>query len=92
MATTARKLDRTDVWAASMQRTLGRWAVTLIELVGIRVLQTLAEFSRTAGPGSMITIKRTRDGFTAQVTGPIVGGPPEPINMRSLTTFMEEID
>jgi len=92
VATTARILTRTDAWTESMQRTLGRWAATLLERVGTHVLQTLTEFSRSAGPGSMITIKRTRDGFTAQVTGPIVGGTPEPVTVESLTTLVEEID
>jgi hypothetical protein len=79
-------------WSEPMQRTLGRWGTTLAGLVGIPILQTITEFSRSAEPGSMITIKRTRDGFTAQVTGPIVGGVHEAFTMNSLSSFLEEID
>lgn len=92
MATTARKLARAEAWSESMQRALGRWAVRLAELVGAPVLQSLTEFSRSAGPGSMITIKRTHDGFTAQVTGPIVAGASEPATVEMLSTLMEGID
>jgi len=92
VASTVRKLSRIGTWSDSMQRIFARWAATLAELVGVRILQTLTEFSRSAGPGSMITIKRTGDGFTAQVTGPIVKGTPEPLTMDSLTLFLEGMD
>ena len=53
---------------------LGYWAASFTSLVGADVLKELATFARTAGTGSMLTIRCTRDGFTAQTTGPIVGG------------------
>ena len=53
---------------------LGHWAVGMLSALGTEVLQELGRFSREAGPGSMITIRRTRGGFTAQVTGAIVAG------------------
>jgi hypothetical protein len=53
---------------------LGHWTASFTALVGPDVLKELANFARTAGAGSMLTIRCTRDGFTAQTTGPIVGG------------------
>ena len=71
---------------------LGRWAVTLLNVMGVGVLGELGRFSRSAGPGAMITIKRTRDGFTAQVTGAIVGGGAEPLSVDAIQMLTVEID
>jgi len=69
---------------------LARWAAAVAEVLGTDVLRELLAFSRTAGPGAMITIRRTRDGFTAQVTAPIVGGPPRPVTPDSIEELMPE--
>jgi|SRR5262245_44873884 len=53
---------------------LGRWTASLLSLLGVEVLRELKRFSKMAGPGAMITIRRTRGGFTAQVTDAIIGG------------------
>ena len=48
-------------------------------IIGAEVLYQLTRFSKEAAPGAMLTIRCTRDGFTAQVTGPIVGGSATPL-------------
>ena len=65
-------------------RALAQWAAALLTVMGAQVLAELGRFSRGAGPGAMITIKRTRDGFTAQVTGAIVGGGAEPLTADAI--------
>lgn len=73
-------------------RSLGRWAAALLGTLGSEVLRELGRFARGAGPGSMITIRRTRDGFTAQVTGAIVGGRPAPISPDLIQLVTGEVD
>jgi hypothetical protein len=53
---------------------LGRSMASLLSFLGVEVLRELKWFSRAARPGSMITIRRTREGFTSQVTDAIIGG------------------
>jgi hypothetical protein len=71
-------------------RALGQWAFALASVFGVEVLRELGGFSRAAGPGAMITIKRTRDGFTAQVTGAIVGGRGVPVTVGELESITLE--
>jgi len=71
---------------------LGRWMASLLSILGAEVLGELRRFSKAAGPGAMITIRRTRDGFTAQVTGAIVGGrwhPPSASDISRIATDEE---
>lgn len=63
------------------------WAVRLADVLGADVMREITHFARMDVPGAQITIRRTRDGLTAQVTGPIVGG-----RCRELTReFVEEL-
>ena len=71
--------------------TLGRWAASLGDRLGLEVLREIAEFSKDAGPGAMLTIRHTRDGFTAQVTGAIVGGPPMPLTSEVIEELMRKL-
>jgi len=71
VATPARKL-MTERNEAIVR--LGRWTASFATLVGPEVLRELARFSQEAGPGAVFTVSCTRDGFTAQTIGPIVGG------------------
>jgi hypothetical protein len=71
-ATQARRFDRAD--DPARRDVLARWAEAIVESLGAEVLVELAGFAKNAGPGSMMTIRCTRDGYTSQVTGPIVGG------------------
>lgn len=66
---------------------LARWASTVADALGSDVLFELTGFVKSAGPGAMVTIRCTRDGFTAQVTGPIVGG-----KVRSLADVVVLMD
>jgi hypothetical protein len=50
------------------------WAMQLAHVLGADVMRELTRFTRMEVPGAQVTIRRTRDGLTAQVTGPIVGG------------------
>jgi hypothetical protein len=65
---------------------------SLLTTLGTEVLGELGRFSRAAGPGAMITIRRTHDGFTAQVTGSIVGGRPEPLSLQAIHGLTTEVD
>lgn len=71
---------------------LGRWAASLIAVLGSEVLGELGRFSRIPGPGATLTIRRTRDGFTAQVTGAIVGGRVEPLTPDSIRSIVVEVN
>lgn len=71
---------------------LGRWAGELVNVLGTRVMRSLAQFSRDAEPGAMLTVRCTRDGFTAQTTGPIVGGRPEPLTLDAIDILTREAD
>lgn len=71
---------------------LGRWAGELVNVLGTRVVRSLAEFARDAEPGAMLTVRCTRDGFTAQTTGPIVGGRPEPLTLDAIEMLTREAD
>ena len=71
---------------------LGRWAASLILVLGAEVLAELGHFSRVAVPGSTITIRRTRDGFTAQITGAVVGGRAEPLTPDSIRSIVVEVN
>lgn len=71
---------------------LGRWAASLLTAFGAEVLGELTRFSRGAGPGAMITIRRTREGFTAQITGAIVGGRAEPLTPDSIRSIVLEAE
>ena len=73
-------------------RELGRWAAELVVTLGAEVLGELARFSRATGPGAMITIRRTRDGFTAQVTGAIVSGRVTTLDVDSIGAIAAVID
>ena len=74
------------------QSPLERWAASFVALVGADVIRELASFSREAGPGSMITIRCNRDGFTAQVTGPIVGGRSQLMTPEAIFVMETELD
>jgi hypothetical protein len=89
MATVSQELGTPDDMNVSP---LGRWAARFAQAVGLRVLHQLIVFSRNATPGSMITIKCTREGFTAQVTGSIVGGRSAPISQAEMRDLMEDIE
>lgn len=73
-------------------RELGRWAAELVVTLGAEVLGELARFSRATAPGAMITIRRTRDGFTAQVTGGIVSGRAKTLDVDSIGAIAAVID
>ena len=75
-----------------MLSTLGTWASRLLEVLGAQVVAELSRFARDAGPGAMITIRRTRDGFTAQVTGAIVGGGPAELSPQAIRALILEAD
>lgn len=81
-----------DGHEATILDALGRWAATFVAAVGAGVLRELTSFSRAARPGSMITIKCTRDGFTAQVTGSIVGGRPLPLTAAEVAAIVDDIE
>jgi hypothetical protein len=70
----------------------GEWVGRVADIVGIDALLALAAFGRSAQPGAMLTIKCTRDGFTAQVTGPIVGGAPQPLTTDGIDELIEELE
>ena len=67
---------------------LGRWIAALVEVLGLRVMTELVEFASDSEPGAMITIRHTRDGFTAQVTGSIVGGHPQPLTPQAIRALV----
>ena len=69
MATTVRKLGPEDEAALAE---LGRWTASFATLVGVDVLRALAAFAREASNGAAITLRCEQDGFSAQVTGPVV--------------------
>jgi hypothetical protein len=71
---------------------LGRWAASFATLVGADVVRELAAFSRGAAPGSMITVRCNREGFTAQVTGPIVGGRGRLLTPEQIIDIANELD
>ena len=73
-------------------RVLGRWAASVLGSLGPNVLRELGRFTQLAGSGAMITIRRNRDGFTAQVTGPIVGGTTEPLTAMAIWAMTREIE
>ena len=73
-------------------RVLGRWAASVLGSLGPNVLRELGRFTQLAGSGAMITIRRNRDGFTAQVTGPIVGGATEPLTPAAIWAMTREIE
>jgi len=68
MATTVRKLGPEDEALAE----LGRWTASFATLVGVDVLRALAAFAREASTGAAITLRCEPEGFSAQVTGPVV--------------------
>ena len=53
--------------------TLTRWAIVFADAVGAVLMREMIDFIGEAKPGAMLTLRLTRDGFTVQVTGPIVG-------------------
>ena len=63
------------------------WAVQLTDVLGADVMRELTRFARMEVPGAQVTIRRTRDGLTAQVTGPIVGGQRRDVTLE----FVEEL-
>jgi hypothetical protein len=65
----------------------GAWAIHLAQVLGADVMQELTTFARMDVPGAQITIRRTRGGLTAQLTGPVVGGPPR----EPTPEFMQEL-
>ena len=73
-------MEAIDPWAIDgrdspeVSRLLAGWAGNLVRTLGPEVVRELSRFVGTTRAGGMITVRRTRDGFTAQVTGPIVGG------------------
>jgi len=69
---------------------LGRWFLAVSDALGARVIQSVTDFARTAEPGAMLTVRRTRDGFTAQTTGSIVGGAPEPFTLDAIDAITRE--
>jgi hypothetical protein len=66
------------------------WAVHLARELGAEVAGELTRFVRSDAPGAQITIRRTRDGLTAQVTGPIVGGRPREMTLELIEELMED--
>lgn len=71
---------------------LGRLTASLADAIGLRVLVELAAFARQAQSGAMLTIRRTRDGFTAQTTGQIVGGKPQPLTHQAIRDLLSLLD
>ena len=69
-----------------------RWISRLTQIVGLEVLHQLTRFSREATPGAMLTIRCTRDGFTAQTTGAIVGGSARPLTREAADELLQEIE
>jgi hypothetical protein len=80
--------------AASLSRedVLARWADAIAVTLGADVLLELVGFARTAGAGAMMTIRCTRDGFTAQVTGPIIGGRVRALSDEVVVLMDQELD
>jgi hypothetical protein len=75
-----------------LQGALGTWAASLVQILGPDVIRELARFARTTDVGGMITVRRTRDGFTAQVTGPIVGGGQQRVTPEFVQKLIREED
>ena len=65
------------------------WAAHLAHELGADVVRELTRFARMSAPGAQITIRRTRDGLTAQVTGPIVGGRPKEMTLELIEELIE---
>lgn len=74
----------------SMDSAMAVWAETLADSLGAQVLKELTRFAREATPGAMLTIRRTRDGVTAQFTGAIVGGTPQEVTLEFVEEMIEE--
>jgi hypothetical protein len=75
-----------------MTDALWRWTASLGESFGVQVLTELVAFTNEAEPGAMLTIRRTRDGFTAQTTGRIVGGQPQPLTPQAIRDLLDLLE
>lgn len=82
------QIDLTRPLPEDLPDLAARWAFRLGDALGAEVLRALTGFARSHTPGSMITVRCTRDGFTAQVTSAIVGGQPRQLTPEDMEELL----
>jgi hypothetical protein len=67
-------------------------AYQLADTIGPDIFQTIMSFALSARDGSRLTLQRNRNGFSAQVVGPVKRGALAPVDLESMKLLSREID